>query len=106
MVKVLNRNTRIVYWTLIVLSVVVGYAVYFLLSDNCNLKFLVLFSGLPFLFFVTGLFGLLWPKIKPEGESNYIIHAIIMGVIFFVLFIIHTWLILPLLCPGFKDCLL
>ena len=106
MVKVLNKNSKIIYWILIILSVVVGYVVYSVLSNNCNLKFLVLFSGLPFWFFVTGFFGLIWPKIKPKGESNYIIHAIIMGMFFFLLFIIHTWLILPLLCPGFKECLL
>ena len=95
-----------VYWVLIFLSFVVGYVVYLFLSDNCNLQFLVLFSGLPFWFFVTGVFGLMWPRIKPKGESNYIVHALVIGLIFFLLFIIHTWLILPLLCPGFKECLL
>lgn len=105
MVKVLNKTTRIIYWLLIVLSIVIGYVIYLVLSDNCTFKFLVLFSGLPFLLFVTGFFGLLWPKIKPTGESTYITHAIVTGVLFFILFIIHTWLILPLLCPEFKECL-
>ena len=94
-----------IYWAFILLSFVVGFVVYAVLSVECNLTFLVLFSGLPFLFFVTGVFGLLWPKIKPAGESTYIIHALIAGVLFFLLFIFHTWIILPLLCPGFKDCL-
>ena len=94
-----------IYWAFILLSFLVGYVVYSLYSGECNLKFMVLFSGLPFLLFVTGFFGLLWPKFKPTGETNYIIHALIMGVIFFLLLIFHTWIILPLLCPGFRDCL-
>lgn len=94
-----------IYWIFILLSFVVGYVVYSLSSVECNLKFLVLFSGLPFLLFVTGFFGLLWPKIKPTGEINYIRHVLIIGVLFFLLFTFHTWIILPLLCPGFKDCL-
>jgi peptidoglycan/LPS O-acetylase OafA/YrhL len=104
--RVLNKTTRVIYWILLFLSVVVGYVVYIMLPNNCSFNFLVFFSGLPFWFFVTGLFGLLWPKIKPKGETHYISQSIVIGLIFFVLFILHIWFILPLLCPDFKECLL
>jgi hypothetical protein len=67
--------------------------------------FLVFFSGVPFFLFVTGLFGLLWPLIKPEGEEIYITHALVMGLLFIVLFFIHVWVLLPRICPEFGSCL-
>ncbi|HEY9184599.1 MAG TPA: hypothetical protein VIM94_04680 [Salegentibacter sp.] len=101
MVKVLTKTTRVIFWILIILAIVIGIAIYGGMVEDASLKFLVLISGLPFLFFIAGAFGLLWPKIKPTGESNYIIHALILGVLFFILFLLHTWLILPLVCPEF-----
>lgn len=101
MVVVLNKTTRIIYWILIFLAFATGLLFY---TGDKELKFLILFSGLPFFLFVTGLFGLLWPRIKPAGESTYIIHAIIMGILFLILFLIHTWILLPLFCPDFEPC--
>ncbi|MGM0933505.1 MAG: hypothetical protein ACQEWD_08690 [Bacteroidota bacterium] len=105
MVKVLTKTTKVIFWILIILAILVGIIVYGGMAEGFSLKFLVLFSGLPFFFFVVGAFGLLWPKIKPAGESTYIIHALVLGVLFFILFLLHTWLILPLICPDFGRCL-
>jgi len=54
---------------------------------------------------VTGSFGLLWPKIKPEGDEVYISHALLIGILFIILFFIHVWVILPRICQNFGDCL-
>lgn len=105
MVKVLTKKTRVIYWGSIILAVIIGFIIYGGLEDGFSLKFLVLFSGVPFFFFVIGIFGLLWPKIKPVGETTYITHAILLGVLFFILFLIHTWIILPLICPDFGRCI-
>lgn len=95
-----NISNKKVYWVLLVLSVIIGSILYGFLEDQFSSQFLVLFSGLPFLLFVTGIFGLLWPKIKPAGNEVYIIHALLIG-----LFFIHVWLILPLICADFGSCL-
>ena len=99
-----NLHNKI-FWILIILAVIIGYLVYGLIQDQFSMKFLVFFSGLPFLLFVTGLFGILWPKIKPEGDEVYISHAIIIGILFIVLFFIHVWILLPRICPDFGTCL-
>nr|WP_288935318.1 hypothetical protein [uncultured Allomuricauda sp.] len=101
-----NRNSRKgIFWTMIILSLIIGFIIYGTLKDQLGLKFLVFFSGVPFLLFVTGAFGLLWPKIKPEGDEVYISHALIIGLLFIVLFFIHVWVLLPLVCPSFAECL-
>ncbi|MCK0159580.1 hypothetical protein [Allomuricauda sp. F6463D] len=101
-----NKNsTKSIFWILIVLSLIIGFIIYGTMKDQLGLQFLVFFSGVPFLLFVTGAFGLLWPKIKPEGDEVYISHALIIGLLFIVLFFIHVWVLLPLICPRFAECL-
>ena len=105
MIKIKNSTTKKIYWILMILSIIIGFSVYGVLQDQFNLQFLILFSGIPFLLFVTGIFGLLWPKIKPAGDEVYISHALIIGVLFIILFFIHVWIILPHICPDFGSCL-
>lgn len=101
-----NSNThKKTYWIVLILSVIIGYVFYVFLKDQFSLRFLIFFSGIPFLLFVTGSFGLLWPKIKPAGNEIYIGHALIVGLLFIVLFFIHVWVILPKICPDFGSCL-
>ncbi|RSK39061.1 hypothetical protein [Mangrovimonas spongiae] len=97
--------TKRIFWVLLILSIVIGYIFYNFLQGQFSLKFLIFFSGVPFLLFATGAFGLLWPKIKPKGDEIYITHALVVGVIFIVLFFIHVWIILPHICPDFGSCL-
>jgi hypothetical protein len=99
-----NTNNK-VYWILIILSVIVGVVFYGTLQDQFSLQFLIFFSGVPFFLFVIGIFGLLWPKLKPAGEGVYIGHALLIGLLFIVLFLIHTWVLLPRICPDFGSCL-
>lgn len=103
--KKMNNLAKTVYWILLVLSVVIGFIVYGIYNEQLGLKFLIIFSGIPFLMFVTGLFGLLWPAIRTTGDATYIIHGLIVGVVFLILFVIHTWVILPRICPEFGKCL-
>ncbi|WP_127141869.1 hypothetical protein [Flagellimonas marinaquae] len=93
------------YWILILLALVVGIIFYGGFVDDFSLKFLLFFSGVPFLLFVSGAFGLLWPKLKPSGEESYIIHSLVLGLLFFILFLLHVWVILPIICPEFRECL-
>jgi hypothetical protein len=105
MIIVKNSAGKIIYWTLIILSLVIGLIIYGVLKDQYSMQFLVFFSGIPFLLFVVGVFGLLLPAIKPTGDGSYIIHALIIGAFFIILFFIHVWLILPKICPEFGNCL-
>ena len=93
------------YWLLLVSSVIIGFIFYSILKEQFSLEFLVLFSGIPFFLFVIGVFGLLWPMLKPTGDEVYIWHALLIGLLFIVLFFIHTWVVLPLICPSFAECL-
>jgi hypothetical protein len=99
-----NLRKRI-YWLLLILSLIIGFIFYGSLQVQFSLQFLVFFSGVPFLLFVTGIFGLLWPKLKPAGDAVYIGHALLIGLLFVILFFIHVWLILPRICPDFGACL-
>ena len=93
------------YWMLIVLSLIVAFVFYGTLQDQFGLRFLLFFSGVPFFLFVIGVFGLLCPRLKPAGDEVYISHALVIGLLFIVLFLIHTWVILPRICPEFGACL-
>jgi hypothetical protein len=106
MITVKNSTRKMIYWALLILAVVVGVIFYGVLEDEYSMRFLVFFSGVPFFLFVVGVFGLIWPIIKPTGNETYISHALLMGAFFIILFFIHVWLILPLICPEFGDCLL
>lgn len=105
MAKNENNTAKKIYWVLLIASIITGFVFYGALQGEFSLRFLVLFSGLPFLLFVAGIFGLLWPKIKPSGDEVYIIHALLIGLFFIILFYIHVWIILPRICPNFGDCL-
>lgn len=100
-----KKTPTSVFWFLIVLSIIIGYLFFYPLKHLFGFQFLVFFSGVPFLIFVTGAFGLLWPKIKPAGDEIYIYHSLMIGVLFFILFFIHVWIILPLICPNFSELL-
>lgn len=101
-----NKNSKKgIFWILIIVSIIIGFIIYGVMKDQFGLRFLVFFSGVPFLLFVTGTFGLLWPKIKPEGDEVYISHALIIGLLFIILFFIHVWVLFPLICPRFAECL-
>ncbi|RKS42762.1 hypothetical protein BC962_3049 [Gillisia mitskevichiae] len=102
--KVRKKSRNKIYWILLVLSIVLGLILYVFLQQQFSFQFLVFFSGLPFFLFVTASFGLLWSKIKPYGEEVYISHALIIGLLFVILFFIHTWIILPHLCPNLDLC--
>ena len=105
MKKPKSNSGKIIYLLLLILSLIIGFIFYGSLQEQFSLQFLVFFSGVPFLLFVTGIFGLLWPKLKPEGDEVYIGHALLIGLLFIILFFIHVWLILPKICPDFGTCL-
>lgn len=105
MIQKKKTTTNKIYWILLILAVIIGVIFYGPLQDQFSIQFLVFFSGIPFLLFVTGSFGLLWPKIKPAGDEVYIYHALLIGLLFFILFFIHVWIILPLICPDFAALL-
>ena len=94
-----------IYWLLLLSSVIIGIIFYSILKEQFSLEFLILFSGIPFFLFVIGVFGLLWPMLKPTGDEVYIWHALLIGLLFIILFFIHTWVVLPLICPSFAECL-
>ncbi len=99
------KKGNVFYWILLLLAIVVGIIFYGGFANGFSLEFLLFFSGVPFLLFVSGTFGLLWPKLKPSGEESYIIHSLVMGLLFFILFLLHVWVIMPLICPEFRECL-
>lgn len=98
-------KSKKVYWVLIIVSIIIGFIFYGILQNQFSTQFLVLFSGLPYLLFVMGSFGLLWPKIKPTGDEQYISHTLLIGILFIILFFIHVWIILPHICQEFGNCL-
>lgn len=99
----LNKKLRLFYWGLLILAVILGALSLVMREEWQNFRYVVYLSGLPFFLFISGLFGLIWPGFKAEGNS-YIIHSSIIGLIFVIFFSIHTWLLLPLLFPGFRPC--
>jgi hypothetical protein len=105
MEKTKSNSRRRIYWLLLILSLIIGFIFYGSLQEQFSIQFLVFFSGVPFLLFVTGIFGLLWPKLKLVGDEVYIGHALLIGLLFIILFFIHVWLILPRICPDFGACL-
>ncbi|WP_047245306.1 hypothetical protein [Maribacter thermophilus] len=103
--KIKSNTPQKIYWIVLILSILIGYLLFIVLKEQFNVQTLVFLSGIPFLLFTTGVFGLLWPKIKPTGDAIYITHALWIGLLFIILFFIHVWVILPRICPSFGSCL-
>jgi hypothetical protein len=96
---------RRIYLTILILSVVLGIYFYGIAPDKYSPNFLIFFALVPFLLFMGGVHGLaahlLRPEVKDKGGSMS--YLLIMGLVYSVLFLIHVFLILPLVCPSFLD---
>ena len=96
---------RRIYLAILVLSAVIGIYFYGIAPESYNPNFLIFFALLPFLMFITGTHGLtahmLRPELKDKGGLLY--YIIIMGLVYSLLFLIHVFVILPLVCPDFLD---
>lgn len=95
--------TRRIYWALIILAIVIGIYFYGIAPDRFDPDFLLFFALLPFLLFAGGVHGLiahtLSPSIKGMGGSFF--YPLIMGLVFALLFFLHIFVVIPLVCPEF-----
>jgi hypothetical protein len=89
-----------IYWAILILSIILGVYFYGIAPERYNLGFLLYFALVPFLMFSVGVHGLLNHLLKSDTKSRMLIYPLIMGVIFMLLFVIHIFIILPIVCPG------
>lgn len=92
-----------IYWMFLIIGLILGILLYLIIPGDFSPTFLIFFSLIPFFFFAAGFQGLIWKWVKPRVKEGYIGQAIVMGVIFVFLLLLHCFLILPLLCPDFLD---
>ena len=91
---------RRIYWGILVFSVIVGIYFYGIAPDQYDADFLVIFALVPFLMFMAGVHGLLAHLLKPSVKSRMIAYPLFMGILFVLLFFLHVFVILPLVCPD------
>ena len=87
-------------WILIVLSILIGGYFYGVAYQNFAASFLQLFAVVPFLMFMGGVHGLMSHNISPQTKHNMLVYPLVMGMVYVLLFFIHLFIIIPLICPG------
>ncbi len=92
---------RRIYWAILILAVIIGIYFYGIAPDKYDSDFLVIFSIVPFLMFAGSVHGLIVHLLKPSAKSGIIRYTLFMGMLFVLLFLIHIFIILPLVCPNF-----
>lgn len=92
-----------IYWAILILSVLIGTYFYGLESEKYSSRFLILFALVPFLLFAGSVHGLIAHWLRSSVKSSMLIYPIIMGAIFILLFLIHIFVILPMVCPDFLN---
>jgi hypothetical protein len=96
---------RRIYWAILLLSIIVGVYFYGIAPDKYSSDFLVIFALVPFLMFAGAVHGLITHLLKPsvKGKGESLFYPLIMGIVFVILFFIHLFVILPLVCPDFLS---
>jgi|GEM_PF-958575 len=92
---------RRIYWALLVLSILIGIYFYGIAPDKYEPRFLVIFALVPFLMFAGSVNGLIAHLLKPSAKGKMLVYPLFMGILFVFLFLIHIFVILPLVCPDF-----
>lgn len=88
---------------ILVLSVVVGALFYGFAPGRMSPEFMIFFAFVPFFMFAASVHGLVVHLTKPNIKGVLIIYPLIMGALFALLLFIHTFVILPLVCPDFLN---
>lgn len=84
-----------------ILAVLLGVYFYGIAAENFDPKFLLFFSLVPFLLFAGGVHGLIAHMWRPSAKGGMLVYPIIMGMVFVLLLLLHIFVVLPLVCPGF-----
>ena len=93
------------YKLILLLSIVIGVLVYGFGPSRFSPDFLIFFAFVPFFMFAASVHGLIVHMTKPNTKGVLIIYPLIMGLLFALLLFIHTFVLLPLLCPDFLNVL-
>lgn len=94
---------RITYLGITLISILTGYLFYGAWRERFDTDFLIPMSLLPMLLFATGVHGFIAHSASSALKSRYgvVFYTLLMGMILVVLFIIHFFVVLPLVCPEF-----
>lgn len=93
--------SRTIYGGILILAVLIGIYFYGIAPENFDPQFLLYFSLVPFLLFAAGIHGLIAHLYRPSKKSHMLVFPIAMGAVFVVLLLIHIFVVLPIVCPGF-----
>lgn len=86
------------YILLLLLSIILGVYFFGIAIEDYSIDFLQFFAVVPFLIFMGGVHGLI-THLLPENKKNKIeVYPLIMGILYVVLFFVHLFVIVPLLC--------
>lgn len=91
---------RRIYLAFLLISVLIGIYFYGIASENFDKGFLKIFSIVPFFLFMAGVHGLTTHLLTPSTKSKLIAYPLIMGMAYVLLFFIHLFVILPIICPN------
>ncbi len=94
-------RARKIYWAVMFLAVLIGLYFYVLAPEQFSRDFLLFFAVVPFGLFTTGFHGQIAHLLSAEIKERMIVYPILMGIIWSILFLLHVFLVMPLVCPGF-----
>lgn len=91
---------RRIYWAILIFSLIIGVYVYGIAPHQFDTEFLLFFSLIPFFMFAGSVHGILVHALRPSVKGDMITYPIMMGLLFALLFFIHVFVIVPLVCPN------
>jgi hypothetical protein len=93
-------KAKTLYAALLILSIVIGVYFFGFAVDNFDKDFLWFFSIVPFFLFFSGVLGLIIQSLSDETKKKMDSLPLILGIVYVVLFFIHLYVIVPLICPN------
>ncbi len=92
---------RRIYLGLLIFSILIGVYFYGIAVQNYDKEFLKIFSIVPFFLFMAGVHGLIAHLLTPTTKNKLISYPLVMGMVYILLFFIHLFVIVPIICANF-----
>lgn len=91
---------RRLYGILILVSLAIGFYI-FTIKELHSDRFLIIISGVVFMFLSMGIHGLIAHSLNPKQKGGILLYPLLMGVLWAVLFLLFVFFIIPIFCPNF-----
>lgn len=103
MQKKLAQTAVQLLFTIATITAIVMGLVMLALQHRIDPSFILYFSLIPFFLFSIGLSGMLLHYFDLHHKFQSTTYPLFIGALFVLLLVLHLFIVLPLICPGFPH---